>query len=268
MAHIEEIPVRTYGIDTVILGEDITTLSAAISRLQERLAGRIADQRALSPKPDGLSLTRWTALHGDIPHGEARSLVGVAKTMVAHGDTGALIADGRVCYSRARLLSRVAQAHPKLYERDEPVLLDLAASQPLADFATTLRYWRNCADDEMTDGRPQADKVDAAYLHTSVTMGGMVRLDGLLDPETGTALMTALDAAMPAPSSSESRPAPNRRAHALGDICRQWMRNGTVDGGLRAAVSLVVEGGRITHIYTMVNPEKLARLDAETVLSR
>ncbi len=41
-----------------------------------------------------------------------------------------------------------------------------------------------------------------------------------------------------------------------------------IDGELRAAVSLVVEDGQITHIYTMVNPEKLARLDAETVLSR
>ncbi len=41
-----------------------------------------------------------------------------------------------------------------------------------------------------------------------------------------------------------------------------------LDGGLAAAVSLTVEDGRITRIYTVVNPHKLARLDAEAELSR
>ncbi len=172
---------------------------------------------------------------------EARALVGVARTIVAHADTGGVISDGHMSHTRAKMLAKVAQAHPKLYERDEQILLELAAQQPVADLNTTLRYWRNCADDEMTEGKPQADKADAAYLHASATMSGMVRLDGLLDPETGSALMTALDAAMPPPVDADPRPAPNRRAHALGDICRQWMRNGTTDGGLRASVSLIVD---------------------------
>jgi RNA polymerase sigma-70 factor (ECF subfamily) len=39
-------------------------------------------------------------------------------------------------------------------------------------------------------------------------------------------------------------------------------------GELNTAVSLVVEDGRITHIYAIRNPHKLARLDGEATLSR
>ena len=41
-----------------------------------------------------------------------------------------------------------------------------------------------------------------------------------------------------------------------------------LEGELSTAVSLVVEGGRITRIYAMRNPHKLARLDEEATLSR
>jgi hypothetical protein len=41
-----------------------------------------------------------------------------------------------------------------------------------------------------------------------------------------------------------------------------------LDGGLDTAVSLVVEDGRITRIYAIRNPHKLARLDEEVTLSR
>ena len=69
----------------------------------------------------------------------------------------------------------------------------------------------------------------------------MVRLDGLLDPTTGEAVLTALDAATPPPVDGDARSGSNRRAEALGAICEQWLRNGTIDGGLRAAVTLTVD---------------------------
>ena len=41
-----------------------------------------------------------------------------------------------------------------------------------------------------------------------------------------------------------------------------------IDGAVTAAVSLTVENGRITRIYAISNPHKLARLDAEVTLAR
>jgi hypothetical protein len=41
-----------------------------------------------------------------------------------------------------------------------------------------------------------------------------------------------------------------------------------LDGALFTAVSLAVQGGRISRIYAVSNPQKLARLDTETLLTR
>jgi RNA polymerase sigma-70 factor (ECF subfamily) len=41
-----------------------------------------------------------------------------------------------------------------------------------------------------------------------------------------------------------------------------------LDGQLVGVVSLTVEGGRITHVYSIANPDKLGWLDDESTLSR
>ncbi len=41
-----------------------------------------------------------------------------------------------------------------------------------------------------------------------------------------------------------------------------------IDGVLDTAISLVIEDGRISHIFAIRNPEKLTRLDVESALSR
>ncbi len=41
-----------------------------------------------------------------------------------------------------------------------------------------------------------------------------------------------------------------------------------LDGQLLGIVSLTVEGGRVTQVYSIANPDKLGRLDVEATLSR
>ena len=64
-------------------------------------------------------------------------------------------------------------------------------------------------------------------LHASVTFLGMVRVDGNLDPETGQTLLTALSAVLdpesPLGPEGHARIPAQRRADALGEICRQWL---------------------------------------------
>ncbi len=70
-------------------------------------------------------------------------------------------------------------------------------------------------------------------LHASVTLGGMVRVDGDLDPLTGESLLTALgavlDAEVRAPGAGEvtdERTPAQRRADALGEVCRGFLDRG------------------------------------------
>jgi hypothetical protein len=79
--------------------------------------------------------------------------------------------------------------------------------------------------------RDRLDGVDALFerrrLHASVTLGGMVRVDGDLDPETGEIVLTALRAVLDGDARSrdgdDRRTPAQRRADAVGEICRQWL---------------------------------------------
>jgi hypothetical protein len=78
----------------------------------------------------------------------------------------------------------------------------------------------------------------------------MVRVDGDLDPETGETLLTALRAVMDAEARSGSpdgRTAAQRRADALGEVCRGWL-----DAGDRPEVA-----GERPHVTVTVHSEAL-----------
>jgi hypothetical protein len=80
----------------------------------------------------------------------------------------------------------------------------------------------------------------------------MVRVDGDLDPETGETLLTALGAVLDSEARSrekeDHRSPAQRRADALGEICRQWL-----DRSERPNA-----GGERPHLTVMVDAEAMA----------
>jgi hypothetical protein len=84
----------------------------------------------------------------------------------------------------------------------------------------------------------------------------MVRVDGDLDPETGENLMTAIGAVLNSEARSrekeDHRTPAQRRADALGEICRQWL-----DRSDRPVI-----GGERPHLTVTVGAEELARSGA------
>ena len=96
-------------------------------------------------------------------------------------------------------------------------------------------------------------------LHASRTFGGMVRVDGDLDPETGETVLTALRAVMDAEARSGAedwRSPAQRRAGALGEMCRQWL-----DRSDRPQV-----GGERPHVTVTVSLEALRDLEGSAEL--
>ena len=85
-------------------------------------------------------------------------------------------------------------------------------------------------------------------------MHGMVRVDGMLDPETGETVLTALRAVTDAEMRSrakgdvDDRSPAQRRADALGEVCRQWL-----DRPDRPTV-----GGELPHLTVTVSADTLA----------
>lgn len=96
----------------------------------------------------------------------------------------------------------------------------------MQDLQRVAAYWRQAVDREQaldSDEKVRAQR----RLHASVTFLGMVRVDGNLDPVTGETLLTTLSAVLDAESRTDrkwqGRTPAQRRADALGEICRQWL---------------------------------------------
>jgi hypothetical protein len=96
----------------------------------------------------------------------------------------------------------------------------------IGDLQRVVGFWRERIGQERDlAGQDQARA--RRRLHASASFLGMVRVDGDLDPEAGETLLTALRAVIDAESRSrigqDERTPAQRRADALGEICRQWL---------------------------------------------
>lgn len=224
------------------LTDDVAEISRAIDMLTYQLAARVNEvDRRRDYQSDGfVNPTRWLAVNADLDNASAKRVVSMGRTLADIPATGDRFGDGALSRSRAEILCRAARTHREAYRRDEEMLLGFASDMSVSNMGNAVKYWSYVVDDsaELT----AFEQREQAYLHAAVTYAGMVRVDGLLDPERGEALLTALDAATAPRAADDLRPASNRRAAALDEICRQWLGNGAPQkGGIRPHVSLVVD---------------------------
>jgi hypothetical protein len=151
---------------------------------------------------------------------------------------------GRISGNRVRLLVEAAEAAPDTFARDEELLVEHARTLDPRSFPRAVAHWRRLADQERF-GLDAARQHDRRSLCVSPTWGGMVRVDGDLDPEGGAVVLAALgsltDPAQLDPDDGRS-PA-RRRADALVEICRRHLDLGDTPaaGGERPHVTVTID---------------------------
>jgi len=188
------------------------------------------------------------ALTGD-PAPVCSSRVQVARALRHMPQTRRAFASGEVSEPRVRLLVAARDFAPEVFGRDESVLVEQARALSGRVFPRALAHWRRLAD--LDGALAEADRAfERRRLHISATWGGMVRLDGDLDPESGSVVMCALGSlAEPAGLDPEDgRTPPQRRADALVEICRRHL-----DTSDRPRV-----GGERPHLTVTVDVDTLA----------
>jgi hypothetical protein len=130
--------------------------------------------------------------------------------------------------------------------------------------------------------REEAEWYERRCMHVTRSRDGMVRIDGNLDPETGATFTTALDAVTGSwarTGSDDVRSPAQRRADALGEVCRGWLSHSDrpVVGGERPHITVVADletlEGRSTarsetSIGTPVPAETVRRLACDAQVSR
>jgi hypothetical protein len=152
--------------------------------------------------------------------------------------TADALAGGEVSSAAVSLLASAQEAAPEHFARAEDALVDAARTLPVTQLRSTVARWRENADSERA-AEDEERRFERRRLHVSATLDGMVRLDGELDPLTGQTVITALRAVEDANVRSreghrsgeqrdrsaelDPRTPGQRRADALGEICRQWL---------------------------------------------
>jgi hypothetical protein len=170
---------------------------------------------------DSASPAAWLRSHVRVAPSEARATIQVARKLDKFPGLADAFSTGDVSRQHAAVLTTAATPERlEALQALEPELVDAAKSMDPRQFRWVVHHACGAIDGDggVTQDRDQFAK---RRFHASPTFEGMVRVDGLLDPETGEALLTALDAHEPARKDPDDPRTPaQRRADSLGDIVR------------------------------------------------
>ncbi len=263
------------------LAGSLIELTEQISALQaERLRRlRVFRARGLHELDGHTSAVAWLKDRCRLAGGEAAQLVHLARQLHEMPLTAAALADGVIGLPAVRLLARAASAHPEVFAEHEKTLVDAARSLSARGFTAAVAYWRQALDWDESLREEQA-MFERRRLHVSETIGGLVRIDGDLDRESGEVVMTALRSIEdPQARSGDERTPPQRRADALVEICRSWLDGGRAPGSgvARPHLSVIVDlealerrgpGRSETTRGTVLHPEAVRRLACDASVSR
>lgn len=219
------------GEDLRYLGdEELEADFGELERAADQLAGerlrRLAEiDRRGSFRRDGyLSSSSWVADRFRMAWSVATHQVRVARALEHMPATRRALAEGEVSRSAVRVLVQAREANPGEFASAEPSLVEAARTLSARELKNIVSYWRQAVDHPQVE--EHAERLhELRRLHVSPTIDGMVRVDGDLDPETGQTLITALRSVQDATArvGPDLRTFPQRRADALGEICRRWL---------------------------------------------
>ncbi len=229
----------------------------------ERSVRILKAERGLSPAElerrksfamDGhLSAAAWLAHRQGVSRRAAEAFVRRGVALEKMPQVARAFAEGDVSTSAVHVLASAHETAPDAFAGSEAALVEAARSMSFAELRRVAETWRAAADPERVvveeDERRERRRFDVCP-----DPAGMVTVRGELDAEDGQGLITAIRAVMDAETRSADRPdartPTQRRADALGEICRQW---------LTLSDRPVVAGER---------PHVVVTIDLETLLGR
>ncbi|MGZ5307102.1 MAG: DUF222 domain-containing protein, partial [Actinomycetota bacterium] len=209
--------------------EDFAEIRRILDQLELEALRRLGEieRRRLFERDGHLSVVGWLATAFKMSWGVARDQVRTVRALDEMPATRVAIEAGDVSMCAARSLVAAREADPVAFAAAEPQLVEAARIHSVGDLGRIVAYWRQAVERERGIDGEEALRA-RRRLHASVTMHGMVRVDGTLDPETGETVLTALRAVVDAetrarPKDEDDRSPAQRRADALGEVCRQWL---------------------------------------------
>lgn len=234
------------------LGFDIGELERAGRILEAERGRRLAEfERRQAYASDGhVSAPAWLAHRHGLSRSVAEGQMRRARALEAMPAVAGAFGSGEVSASAVGVLARAHEAVPEAFAKSEETLVEVARTMGFGELRRAVETWTIAAD---PDGALEEEdrRLERRDLDIGPTLDGMVRVRGELDPEAGQGLITALRAQMDAETRSsagpDARTPGQRRADALGELCRRWL----------ASRERPLVGGERPHIVVTVDVETL-----------
>ncbi len=172
-------------------------------------------------KADGaLSLIAWLRWKCNLSGGAAMERVEIARQLEKLPATKAALANGDIGFQHVAVFARTAEhVGTAAVRKDEANLLQSARTMDPGQFLTVAKNFEHRVD--AAGALAEANRAyERRYLHIGEPRDGLVHLDGVLDPEGGATLRTALQPFMK-PIKDEVRSYGQRSVDALMEVCRQ-----------------------------------------------
>ena len=208
------------------LAAEICTLAGHINAANHRFLTLIAefDRREGWSDSSTQSCAHWLNWKCGIAMGAAREKVRVAHALENLPKVSAAMASGRLSYSKAREITRVAEPATEDY------LLMIAEHGTAQHVEKLVRAYRRCEEaEELSREVRQQRSRRVSYRHDD---DGSIVLTCRLPAETGAVLLKALDLALenvPAGTSKERVPFSARRADALSVVAESFLAHGAME---------------------------------------
>ncbi|HXM54671.1 MAG TPA: DUF222 domain-containing protein [Candidatus Dormibacteraeota bacterium] len=240
------------SLSAVEQGRCIRNLLAQRNRMDAEISRRVAVfDRTGAYGVDGMhSAAAWLGREGHLAPNAASEQIRVARELVALPHVADAFAAGEVGFAHCATITRVLEDAPaEVVAEAEPELVAVARQTDPRQLKRRTRHLRHTFDPESVEA--EAEHLhQRRRLHLSESMDGLYFIDGVLDPETGAMLQTALNSLMLPSSPDDRRTAPQRRHDALGDLLRLQLDRG----------ELPVVGGQRPHLILTADIATLARL--------
>jgi len=217
------------SLPDAIVEEGFARLQRSAERLELLRLRQLAelDRRRPYVRDGYLSLSSWVAHQHRVAYSTATSDVRMARALEAMPKTREAVASGEISGSAARVLASARETDHDAFGQAEQVLVEAAARHSVRDLARVVAHWRNGVESRRDYPTGEDSLRARRRLHVSPTVFGMVRIDGDLDPDSGETVLTALrscaDGEIWSGDREDRRTPGQRRADALGEICRQWL---------------------------------------------
>jgi hypothetical protein len=243
------------AVDGAGLAADLVELRGVIDSLEAEWLRRLEvfDRRCGAVSAGATSTGAWVRSACRLSPGVARGRVELARSLPSWPGTGEALAEGAISPAHAQQIVAAAEelaaaAGRPMAVETEPAMVELARRIDPARLRRELAHARHALAPEAAAGA-----AEVAYrrrrLSVSETFDGMVAVEGMLDPEGGAVLLSALTPLASRSGPGDQRTPRQRRADALVELCRRQLDRGDlpVVGGERPHLNVVVELATLEH---------------------